>query len=45
MNPMYFTTRQNSGAAQHWWIRHGGVETDSAPTNTAAGLAHNADLG
>ena len=34
MNPMYFTAQQNSGAAEHWWIRHGGIETDSAPTNT-----------
>jgi hypothetical protein len=34
MNPMYFITRENAGAAQHWWIRHGGIETDSAPTNT-----------
>ncbi len=34
MNPMYFTGRKNPGAAAHWWIRHGAVETDSAPTNT-----------
>lgn len=34
MNPMYFTGQQNPGAAQHWWIRHGAIETDSAPTNT-----------
>ena len=33
MNPMYFIARQNTGMAQHWWIRHGGIETDSAPTN------------
>lgn len=34
MNPMYFTGLQNPDAAQHWWIRHGAIETDSAPTNT-----------
>jgi hypothetical protein len=34
MNPMYFTVSKNPGAAQHWWIRHGGIETDSAPTST-----------
>jgi hypothetical protein len=34
MNAMYFTVSKNPGAAQHWWIRHGGIETDSAPTNT-----------
>jgi hypothetical protein len=34
MNPMYFTANKNPGTAQHWWIRHGGIETDSAPTNT-----------
>ncbi|WP_420237640.1 subtype B tannase [Telmatobacter bradus] len=34
MNPMYFTGAKNPGAAEHWWIRHGGIETDSAPTNT-----------
>ena len=34
MNPMYFTGQKNPDAAQHWWIRHGGIETDSAPTNT-----------
>jgi len=33
-NPMYFLGQKNPGAAQHWWIRHGGIETDSAPTNT-----------
>lgn len=33
MNPMYFTTRENAGVARHWWIRHGAIETDSAPTN------------
>jgi hypothetical protein len=33
MNPMYFTVSKNPGAAQHWWIRHGGIETDSAPTS------------
>jgi hypothetical protein len=34
MNPMYFTGLKNPGAAAHWWIRHGAIETDSAPTNT-----------
>lgn len=34
MNPMYFLGQKNPGAAQHWWIRHGAIETDSAPTNT-----------
>ena len=34
MNAMYFTVQKNPDAAQHWWIRHGGIETDSAPTNT-----------
>jgi len=34
MNAMYFTGMKNPDAARHWWIRHGGIETDSAPTNT-----------
>ena len=33
MNPMYFIRQRNPGAAQHWWIHHGAIETDSAPTN------------
>ena len=41
MNPMYFIMKRNAGAAQHWWIRHGAVETDSSAVgavNVATGL-------
>ena len=41
MNPMYFITQKNSGAATHWWIRHGAIETDSSgigAVNLATGL-------
>lgn len=30
MNPMYFLRQRNPGAAQHWWIRHGAIETDAS---------------
>lgn len=41
MNPMYFITQKNPGAAKHWWIRHGAIETDSSgvgAVNLATGL-------
>jgi len=34
MNPMFFIGQKNPDVAAHWWIRHGAIETDSAPTNT-----------
>lgn len=30
MNPMYFITQGNSEVAEHWWIRQGSSDTDTA---------------
>lgn len=41
MNPMYFVSRKNSGAALHWRFRHGATETDSSavgPVDIGTGL-------
>ena len=41
MNPMYFILEKNSGAAQHWRIREGAIESDESavvPVDVAAGL-------
>jgi hypothetical protein len=41
MNPMYFVSRKNEGAAIHWRFRHGAIETDSSavgPVDIGTGL-------
>jgi len=41
MNPMYFVSQKNAGAAIHWRFRHGAIETDSSavgPVDIGTGL-------
>ncbi|MDD7721572.1 MAG: alpha/beta hydrolase, partial [bacterium] len=41
MNPMYFISAPNTSVAQHWYIRHGSLDRDTAfpvPINLATKL-------